>query len=673
MRRLFPFALFSLLAVAGSVHGRVLVFDEPVDAVSLGLGDAAYATIRADDGEWTTVYVENEQDPLLRESNLTVFDAPVTRIAIRHATESDVHPIRVAKDPAVRMVAATGDVGKKRILTRSEWGADDTLLYTVPKANGSSSSTAEKSESGGAEPSNRIKDCMQAQEDYPEEFRVARTEKTSADGKTYLWPVQYSPEVKLLAVHHTAIQVGSDPRSAVERVRALYQFHAVNRGWGDIGYNYIIDEAGEIYEGRHGGDFAVAGHAYCNNVGTLGVALLGNFELEQPTQEQMQALQWLLTNLAERYNIPLDRKIRFHGKSLPTVVGHKDLVSTECPGYYAYNVLAQVREHVANGDVAALINFPNIAKNTEKIEKKTEERKAKRVEERVAGGRSTGPIDRRLAIKLKSQSVTALRRTLRNRVQESGSTARPTSTVTGRVVYTPKSSSSSALSVSPGSSAGDTIRIRLTAKDAGLGSCADAKLDLLRTQYRGELECITVDGAPAIINTVELEDYMAGLAEEPDTEPYEKQRAFAIAARSYAVHYMDPANRKFPGKPYDGSDSPATFQKYGGIAFETGHPRWVEAVRDTEGKVLTVNGEVLKTPYFSSDDGRTRSPQEAGWANFPHAGVFASKDDSWCKGMPMAGHGVGMSGCGSEAQANEGKTAEEILGYYYPGTTITTR
>lgn len=191
-------------------------------------------------------------------------------------------------------------------------------------------------------------------------------------------------------------------------------------------------------------------------------------------------------------------------------------------------------------------------------------------------------------------------------------------------------------------------------------------------RYRGTLSCVTVDNKPAVINTVSLEDYLLGLAEEPDTEPYEKQRAFAIAARTYAAWYIKEENRKFPGKPYDGSDSPATFQKYNGRSFEKNNPRWLDAVRDTAGAVLTYDGQLIKPPYFSSNDGRTRTPKEAGWGNFPFAQIFASKEDPWCAGMELRGHGVGMSGCGAEGQANEGKTGEEILTYYYPGTAIET-
>ena len=671
MRRLLSLAAFALFGLSGAAHGRFLDFPEPIDAVSFGMMEEANsATVRGGADDWTAwhaVDIENEHDPLLTESNLIVFDSPVTRLQILDGDMIETHPIRVAKDPAVRLVAATGNVGRSRILSRAEWGADENLLFTVPKPEKPVKETPKEKSENAAEPSSRIKDCLEAQENYPDEFRIAWTEKHSPDGKEYVWPIQYSPEVRLLIVHHTAMEISNDPRPAVERVRALYQFHAVNRGWGDIGYNYVIDEDGQIYEGRQGGDYAIGGHAYCNNTGSIGVALLGNFELEQPAQVQMQSLQWLLHDLAYRYDIPLDRKIRFHGKTVPTVVGHRDVISTDCPGYYAYGVMAQVRDHVRDNALAAEVSFPKVIAQTDQMAKKAEERIAKRIE-RVLGGRSTGPVDRRLAAKLKSQAVGALRRNLRNRVEDMGGTARPGYKASERVVFQPRSSVSS---VSSDSSVSSMIRLRLTTKDANLSSCEEADMAALGKAYRGEITCTMIGGKPALINAIDLETYLAGLAEEPDSEPDEKQKAFAIAARSYAAYWMLPDHRKFEGMPYDGTDSPATFQTYGGVAFEKANPVWVKIVEETRGKVLTYKGSVLRAPYFSSDTGKTRTPDEAGWANFPLAEeVFYAKEDPWCKGKVLAGHGVGMSGCGAGGQAREGKTAEEILAYYYPGTAL---
>ena len=189
-------------------------------------------------------------------------------------------------------------------------------------------------------------------------------------------------------------------------------------------------------------------------------------------------------------------------------------------------------------------------------------------------------------------------------------------------------------------------------------------------RFRETIECRIIDGKLTLINDISLENYLAGLAEEPDSEPYEKQRAFAIAARSYALFYILGPQRKFPGLPYDGSDSPAQFQAYGGVYFEEKNPRWADAVIDTKDQILVWQRKVVKPPYFSTDDGRTKSALDGwGWTNTPY---LDAKDDPWCEGMGNWGHGVGMSGCGAEGQANEGKTAEEILQYYYPGTRIVT-
>jgi stage II sporulation protein D len=188
--------------------------------------------------------------------------------------------------------------------------------------------------------------------------------------------------------------------------------------------------------------------------------------------------------------------------------------------------------------------------------------------------------------------------------------------------------------------------------------------------YRGAIECRVLDGKLVLINEIPMEEYLRGLAEEPDSEPYEKQRAFAIAARTYGLYYLSSQYRKFPGMPYDGSDSPAEFQSYAGVSFEAANPRWLQAVESTKNAVLKYQGELFKPAYFSSNDGRTRSPEEIGWRNFPAAAVFQSKPDPWCTGMTLRGHGVGMSGCGALGQAKEGKTGEQILQYYYPGAEI---
>ena len=98
------------------------------------------------------------------------------------------------------------------------------------------------------------------------------------------WPPAFYPVQKLI-VHHTATQ-NDDPDPAAT-IRSIYYYHAVTQGWGDIGYNFLIDESGRIYEGRHTIDYPLgaspteedsrgygvtAAHAYGYNSGTIGIA-----------------------------------------------------------------------------------------------------------------------------------------------------------------------------------------------------------------------------------------------------------------------------------------------------------------------------------------------------------------------------------------------------------------
>ncbi len=626
------------------------------------------------------------------------------------------------------LVPVSADAAQSyRIISRADWGADESFLVQNGEPKTETVDTANDKTSEPDTISQRQKDCEEAHKLYAGEFKAERTVTKDAKGRAYRWPLQYSKSVKLIVVHHTAIPNAGEKRSSAEQMRALYEMHSNGRGWGDIGYHYVIGDDGKIYEGKAGGEYVVGGHVYCGNVGTVGIALMGNFELELPTQAQMRALQWLIADLEDTYNIDPTSTVRFHGKNHPPVVGHRDLLPTDCPGFYVAETLDQVRTNIAKNDLAAAIAFPKPPKSKSSglFTKLQKNRQSGTVEvntgieaagSTVINGR---PGDTSIVlvryrsgnslVRSRTRIATVERTTPRiGLAQELGGRPIPVRTeILLPEDLPPRSTQAIRLSVTFPHEAGTytlniggvkftltvsgrrarteaktasepnenvdrsrQIRIRLSSREASATSCTDIDLKKLKTQYRGTLECTVIEGKAAMINTIALEDYLAGLAEEPDTEPYEKQRAFAIAARTYAAHYMKEANRKFPGMPYDGDDSPARFQLYKGITFELKNPHWVKAVRSTANEVLMIGDSLIKPPYFSSDDGRTRSPEEAGWKNFPHAEILKSKPDPWCKGMPMAGHGVGMSGCGAKGQAKEGKTAEQILEYYYPGTEI---
>lgn len=786
-------------------HVRSHSFEHPIDALSIGVESDKmhlFVSARMHSGwtEWEELSIEKEFDPFLRESNLVLFPGPVSEIRLRGKTSQYVlHPIRISKEPVRYAVAARGSVGKPRILTRRQWGADESLTYA-----GAAVARSDVPDSGQVDNGDydkipkRVLDCEEAQRKYPEEFRTVRTIQEDLSGKKYRWPRRYSPEIRQLVVHHAAQKVSGDSRSPVERVRALYEYHANSRGWGDIGYHYVIDDEGQIYEGRAGGDSVVGGHVYCGNVGTIGIVMLGNFDIEKPTHAQTNSLKWLLAELAGKYELDLKDPAVFHGGSMPVIVGHGDLISTECPGYYVRKTLGTIRSHVIAGNYSAKIAYPSTTRTARTKRVASFRSDLLPLGDTELTGRPGGllhisiqyspanGIQRRGRITTVTRSSSTIglwqdtgghyarvrkeliapesirsgeTETLRLRVQLPRTTGVYTLDV-GSVTYVFKAEGRRAPSPktapvrqsyspeqrqnlqTPGyrrmqageryaqgaqtrtvagaaQSLSDGIRIRLSYNsnsatvettmnpivngipldersftlqkkdfscalisggkvidsgvvriDAGEGILTISSWRKAENRFRGTLECRVMFGELVLINELSLEDYMAGVAEEPDSEPYEKQKAFAIAARSYAAHYMEQENRKFPNMPYDGSDTGASFQSYQGYTYERSNPRWVRAIQETDALVIKKLNRTVKAAYFSSSDGRTRSPEENDWKNFPFAEVFKSKPDPWCKGMALHGHGVGMSGCGALGQAKEGKSAEEILEYYYPGTRI---
>ncbi len=799
MRRVLAVA-FLLLAGSAPLPIKEVDFTNPIDALSVGVSNPAQQVEVSswENGRWTDWHrlaAGGDEDTPATETSLLLFSYPTNRIRVRGDTAAyALHPIRISHDPVQYRIAATTTVTAPHILSRSEWGADESVTVGDRLTTAAELDAVTRSDQAPT----RTFNCEQAKKNYPEEFAVTKTVATSPDGKFYKWPLQYSPAIRALVVHHTAAQMSGDTRSAVDRVRAIFQYHAQSLGWGDIGYNYVIDENGQVYEGRQGGDYVVGGHAYCASIGTVGIALLGNFEMEKPTADQMVSLQSLLIELGKKYQIDLSKSIQLHGEEIPPVVGHGEILSTRCPGYYVRGVLDTIRANVRQGKATADLPYPppppyavtggpddvrlprSVAIGTNGVFLYPSDRVMGKPGEIVdmefrfralgtalAQRAKIGPVvrsDNRIDVwsatdmaALHLSDALLLPRALQPneevpmhlRVQlppDPGTytltvgAIRYTLSVEGaavRISQTEKKRVQRALGkpLAPVVAApveekslvpfdGPGIRIRLvrneqtfekgtlmlgipnattvnsvtmTAGDLQLskveGDCRATRGDeeiargVVRinpgafttkvkpfpkgeNQFRGVLECRVLDDRLVLINELPLDDYLLGLGEEPDTQAYEKQRAFAVAARTYAAWYLDPSHPKFPGKPYHGSDSPAEFQKYLGATFEAKNPHWVRAVTTTANTVLKVGDKIIKPPFFSADAGRTLSPAEAGWKNFPFAEVFASKDDPWCVGQTPAGHGVGMSGCGATGQANDGRTAEQILQYYYPGTSL---
>ena len=109
-------------------------------------------------------------------------------------------------------------------------------------------------------------------------------------------PPHYAASIRLAIVHHTVSSNKYSPTQSAAIVRGIEVYHVKGNGWNDIGYNFLVDRFGQIFEGRYGGiDRNVVGaHAQGFNTGSTGIALIGNYQSGTPTAAQLASLEKLI-------------------------------------------------------------------------------------------------------------------------------------------------------------------------------------------------------------------------------------------------------------------------------------------------------------------------------------------------------------------------------------------
>lgn len=173
------------------------------------------------------------------------------------------------------------------------------------------------------------------------------------DGEGSRWTPAYT-KVTHAVVHHTA---GANSVADWDaELRSIWHLHTFTNGWGDIGYNFLIDPNGVVYEGRAGGDGAIGAHFSCRNTNTVGIALLGTYSNVAPTAAALASLESLLAALLQRNGVA-PQAMAMHAPTqllLPTIIGHRDgnpstttCSKTECPGDVLYAMLPSIRSAVA--------------------------------------------------------------------------------------------------------------------------------------------------------------------------------------------------------------------------------------------------------------------------------------------------------------------------------------
>jgi len=158
-----------------------------------------------------------------------------------------------------------------------------------------------------------------------------------------IWPPEYQTVTHII-IHHTA--TANRPLDVAGAIRAIYYYHAVSQGWGDIGYNYLVDHNGRIYQGRFGGQNVIGGHAYQFAIGSSGISTIGNFQNEEITDAAKAGLV-AITAFVGRALDPRGSADLQEAPDLPIIASHRDVNATTCPGDRLWNDLPELRELVA--------------------------------------------------------------------------------------------------------------------------------------------------------------------------------------------------------------------------------------------------------------------------------------------------------------------------------------
>jgi hypothetical protein len=218
--------------------------------------------------------------------------------------------------PTLGSASAEASIGRPAYVTRAQWGADESLRTCCPS---------------------------------------------------------YGSTIKMGFVHHTDTSNSYSATQAAAMVRSVYAFHTRSRGWSDIGYNFLVDKYGRVFEGRYGGvDRPVIGaHTGGFNTNTFGVSLLGTYSTVAPTSAELSALERVFAwKLGLHYVNPYGRTTltsaggsKYAAGTVVTfdnISGHRDAGLTSCPGNQVYNRLSTIRAAIKSA-MGASLYYPGVS------------------------------------------------------------------------------------------------------------------------------------------------------------------------------------------------------------------------------------------------------------------------------------------------------------------------
>ncbi len=280
----------------------------------------------------------------------------------------------------VRVTSKGGSVPRDLTLTVVDGGSAPsdasvaaTPAPTAPSATSSSTSTTSSTTSSSTASGATVQPASYSGSAPAAAVQAAPAAAASVSAPAIVTRAQWGADERLMpcqpdrlagfkaaVVHHTVDTNNYTAAQAPALMRAIFTFHTQTRGWCDIGYNFLVDRFGRIYEGRKGSitGFTQGAQAGGFNQETFGVSVIGNFtSVPFPSAVQTSVakiIAWeadrtpfdpgssvsLLSAGSTRYN-PGVRVTK------PRVMGHRDLSLTSCPGDSAYPQVAAIRSSAA--------------------------------------------------------------------------------------------------------------------------------------------------------------------------------------------------------------------------------------------------------------------------------------------------------------------------------------
>ncbi|NHC23766.1 hypothetical protein G6553_11360 [Nocardioides sp. IC4_145] len=283
-----------------------------------------------------------------------------------HGPDPDSAEARQARPGTDELLV--GEVDRVQVRVRSEAGVPDDLRLAVvdPGHAGvvtreraelrATGGTADATEPGAAEATTGPAGdglALRAAAYTPRPMIYSRAQWGANEklrGKTA--PSYY--EVHAGFVHHT-VNANDYTRAQVPGIlRSIYAYHTQSRGWSDVGYNFLVDRFGRIWEGRAGGiDRPVVGaHTLGYNESSFAMSAIGNFDVAQPSSAMVQAYGALFAWKLSLHGVDASSPSQLVGrKSFRAINGHRDAGSTACPGRHLYAKVPQIRTLAADAQL----------------------------------------------------------------------------------------------------------------------------------------------------------------------------------------------------------------------------------------------------------------------------------------------------------------------------------